>query len=165
MRDAEKTVGNMIDKEKTIFVGSVDAEGFPNIKAMLQTRKREGLKHIYLSTNTSSMRVSQFLKNNRACLYVCNTRFFKGVMLRGTMEILTDSTSKEMIWQEGDTMYYPEGVTDPDYCVLKFTAFSGRWLLTIFLRSVPFKINNIMIEERLNHYIISGLYLLFHIRF
>lgn len=25
MRDAEKTVGNMIDKEKTIFVGSVDA--------------------------------------------------------------------------------------------------------------------------------------------
>ena len=31
----------MIDKEKTIFVGSVDAEGFPNIKAMLQTRKRE----------------------------------------------------------------------------------------------------------------------------
>lgn len=98
-----------------------------NIKAMLQTRKREGLKHIYLSTNTSSMRVSQFLKNNRACLYVCNTRFFKGVMLRGTMEILTDSTSKEMIWQEGDTMYYPEGVTDPDYCVLKFTAFSGRY--------------------------------------
>ena len=59
MRDAEKTVGNMIDKEKTIFVGSVDAEGFPNIKAMLQTRKREGIKHIYLSTNTSSMRVSQ----------------------------------------------------------------------------------------------------------
>ena len=63
MRDAEKTVGNMIDKEKTIFVGSVDAEGFPNIKAMLQTRKREGIKHIYLSTNISSMRVSQFLKN------------------------------------------------------------------------------------------------------
>ncbi len=42
MRDAEKTVGNMIDKEKTIFVGSVDAEGFPNIKAMLQTRKGKG---------------------------------------------------------------------------------------------------------------------------
>ena len=48
MRDAEKTVGNMIDKEKTIFVGSVDAEGFPNIKAMLQTRKREGIKHLSL---------------------------------------------------------------------------------------------------------------------
>ena len=51
----------------------------------------------------------------------------RGVMLRGTMDVLTDSASKEMIWQEGDTMYYPEGVTDPDYCVLKFTAISGRF--------------------------------------
>ena len=54
-------------------------------------------------------------------------RFFRGVMLKGTMEVLEDATSKEMIWQDGDTMYYPGGVTDPDYCVLKFTAQSGRY--------------------------------------
>ncbi len=24
-------------------------------------------------------------------------------------------------------MYYKEGVTDPDYCVLRFTAFKGRY--------------------------------------
>ena len=48
-------------------------------------------------------------------------------MLRGTVEVLTDSASKEMIWEDGDTMYYKEGVTDPDYCVLKFTATSGRF--------------------------------------
>lgn len=57
MRDAEKTVGNMIDKLKTAFIGSIDSEGFPNMKAMLQPRKREGIKTIYLTTNTSSMRV------------------------------------------------------------------------------------------------------------
>ena len=45
-------------------------------------------------------------------------------MLRGTMEILTDSTSKKMIWQEGDTMYYPEGVTDPDYSGFKSEDFT-----------------------------------------
>ena len=127
MRDVEKTVGNMIDKLKTVFIGSIDAEGFPNIKAMLQPRKREGIKVIYLTTNTSSMRVAQYRKNNHASIYFCDTRFFRGVMLRGTMEGLTYDASKEMIWQEGDTMYYPEGVTDPDYCVLKFTAISGRF--------------------------------------
>ena len=116
MRDAEKTVGNMIDKLKTAFIGSIDSEGFPNMKAMLQPRKREGIKTIYLTTNTSSMRVAQYRENNHACIYFCDTRFFRGVMLRGTMEVLTDPASKEMIWQEGDTMYYPEGVTDPDYC-------------------------------------------------
>jgi len=48
-------------------------------------------------------------------------------MLKGTMEVLTDPRTKEMIWHEGDTEYYPGGVADPDYCVLKFTATSGRY--------------------------------------
>jgi general stress protein 26 len=43
------------------------------------------------------------------------------------MEIRADAESKEMIWREGDAMYYPGGVTDPDYCVLKFTAVKGRY--------------------------------------
>lgn len=127
MKDAEKTVGNMIDKQTVSFIGSVDVDGFPNIKAMLQPRKREGIKTIYFTTNTSSMRVSQYLKNNRACVYFCDRRFFRGVMLKGTMEVLTDSESKEVIWRDGDTIYYKEGVTDPDYCVLKFTSFVGRY--------------------------------------
>lgn len=127
MRNPEQTVGNIADKQKTAFIGSVDEQGFPNIKAMLQPRKREGIKTFYFTTNTSSRRVAQYGKNNRACIYFCDNRFFRGVMLRGTMEVLTDAASKEMIWREGDTEYYPEGVTDPDYCVLRFTAFSGRY--------------------------------------
>lgn len=127
MKNAEKTVETIIDKQKITFIGSIDEEGFPNLKAMLHPRKREGIKTIYLTTNTSSMRVKQFQQNNHACIYFCDSRFFRGVMLRGTMEVLTDNASKEMIWREGDTMYYPEGVTDPDYCVLKFTAISGRY--------------------------------------
>jgi general stress protein 26 len=55
------------------------------------------------------------------------TDIFLGVMLMGSMEVLLDSASKEMIWQSGDEMYYPQGVTDPDYCVLKFTAHAGRY--------------------------------------
>lgn len=60
-------------------------------------------------------------------MYFCDSWFYRGAMLRGTVEVLTDSASKEMIWEDGDTMYYKEGVTDPDYCVLKFTATSGRF--------------------------------------
>ena len=126
MKDAEQTIGNLIDKAGVSFIGSVDEEGFPNMKAMLPPRKREGIKHIYFTTNTSSMRVKQYKENSKASVYFCDKRFFTGVMLKGTMEVLEDSDSKEMIWHEGDTMYYPLGVTDPDYCVLKFTAQNGR---------------------------------------
>jgi general stress protein 26 len=43
------------------------------------------------------------------------------------MQVLKDAASKEMIWRDGDNVYYSLGVTDPDYCVLKFTAISGRY--------------------------------------
>lgn len=127
MRDMVKTIGNMIDIQGVAFISSVDGEGFPNMKAMLPPQKREGLKIFYFSTNTSSKRVSQYRENPKSSIYFCDKRFFRGVMLRGTMEVLEDAQSKEMIWQEGDVLYYPEGVTDPDYCVLKFTAHSGRY--------------------------------------
>ncbi len=127
MRDAEKTIGNLIDKQSTSFISSVDGDGFPNTKAMLAPRKREGIKTFFFTTNTSSMRVAQYRENPKACIYFCDKRFFRGVMLKGSIEVLEDESSKEMIWQDGDTMYYPEGVTDPDYCVLKFTAQSGRF--------------------------------------
>lgn len=127
MIDAEKTIGNLIDHESVSFIGSMDKNGFPNMKAMLPPRKREGIKYFYFTTNTSSMRVGQYKENSKACIYFCDKSSFKGIMLIGTMEVLEDSFSKEMIWLEGDTMYYPLGVTDPDYCVLKFTAQSGRF--------------------------------------
>lgn len=127
MRDASKTIGNLIDKQSTAFISSVDGEGFPNTKAMLAPRLREGLRTFYLTTNTSSMRVAQYRENPKACLYFCDKRYFRGVMLIGTVEVLEDEASKELIWQEGDTLYYPLGVTDPDYCVLRFTAHKGRY--------------------------------------
>jgi general stress protein 26 len=122
-----QTINNLIDKADVSFIGSVGEDCFPNMKAMLPPRKKEGIKYFYFTTNTSSMRVRQFKSNPKACIYFCNKHIFKGIMLKGTMEVLEDSTSKEMIWQEGDTMYYPLGVTDPDYCVLKFTAETGRF--------------------------------------
>ena len=127
MRDVSETIGNLIDKAGVSIISSVDEDGFPNSKAMLPPRKREGVKQIFFTTNTSSMRARQYLNNPKACVYFFDKRFFRGVMLRGAMEVLHDSASKEMIWNPGDEMYYPKGVTDPDYCVLRFTAQKGRY--------------------------------------
>lgn len=127
MKNPEQTIGNMIDKQTLALISSVDGSGFPNTKAMLPPRKREGIRVFYFTTNTSSLRVAQYRVNPKACIYFCDKRFFRGVMLKGTVEVLEDSEAKEMIWQPGDTMYYPQGVADPDYCVLKFTAQTGRY--------------------------------------
>ena len=127
MRNPAQTVGNLFDKQGVSFVGSVDADGFPNMKAMLPPRMRDGIKIFWFSTNKSSLRVAQYQANPNACIYCYDKRFFRGVMLVGTMEVLDDLETRQMIWREGDTTYYAGGVNDPDYCVLRFTAHSGRY--------------------------------------
>ena len=127
MRNSEQTIGNLIDRQGVAFIASVDGEGFPNMKAMLPPRKREGIREFWFTTNTSSQRVAQYRGNPNAAIYFYDKRFFRGVQLIGKMEVLTDVETKAEIWREGDTTYYPGGVTDPDYCVLKFTAHKGRY--------------------------------------
>lgn len=116
-----------IQKQKTAFVASVDENGFPNIKAMFAPRRIDG-NCFYFTTNASSLRAQQFLKNPKASIYFYNRGRFKyeGLMLTGTMEVLQDNDIRREIWCTGDNIYYKQGVTDPDYCVLKFTAETGR---------------------------------------
>ena len=122
-----KQIIEFIQKQKVAFIASVSEDGFPMIKAMFMPRKIEG-NCFYFSTNTSSMRSQQFIYNPKASIYFYNKgRFrYEGIMLIGTMEVLQDEKTKKEIWCTGDTMFYKHGVTDPDYCVLKFTAIRGR---------------------------------------
>ena len=128
-------IAQMADTLPFAYISSVDDEGFPCTKAMLAPRVREGIKVFYFTTNTFSLRVAHYKANPKASIYFCDAEGFKGMMLRGTMEVLTDAKSKEMIWREGDTEYYPGGVTDPNYCVLKFTATDGRFYSDYYPRS------------------------------
>lgn len=123
-----QSIFKFIGEQKTAFIGSVDGDGFPNVKAMYAPRVIEG-KEMYFSTNTSSVRVAQFRQNERACVYFYKRGRFKyeGVQLVGRMEVLEDGESKRKIWRTGDTLFYKKGVTDPDYCVLRFTAERGRY--------------------------------------
>ena len=127
MRDIEKTIGNFIDKTTLTQICYVDEEGYPITKAMLKPREREGIRVFLFTTNTSSNKVKFFKQNPKASIYFVDKRFFRGVSLVGSIEVLETAEAKERIWQEGDTIYYPGGVTDPDYCVLKFTAIKGRY--------------------------------------
>lgn len=117
---------SILDKSAKAIIASVDDDGFPNLKAMYKPRENDGLKVFYFTTNTHSMRVKQYLKNSKASIYFYDGRFFRGLMLRGKMEVLQDQPTKDRIWRDGDNIYYSLGVTDPDYCVLKFTAENGR---------------------------------------
>lgn len=132
---------NLRKNSKTAFVSSVDENGYPTVKAML-VLENESIKTHYFSTNLSSRRARQFMKNPKASVYLCNADEFKGLMLQGTMEVLTDRGHKEMLWRNGFEMYYPKGIADEDYCVLRFTAEKGNYYHG--LKNTDFRIEEVL---------------------
>ena len=156
MRDPEKTIGNIIDKAKVSFIGSVDGEGFPNMKAMLAPRKRNGIKEFWFTTNTSSMRVAQYRKNPKACIYFYDKRFFCGVMLKGTMKVLNDKKIKKQIWKDKFEMYNKGGMDGGDFILIKFTAENGRYYCNFYSERQRF-CEQLHLRHRLGWYKQPGL--------
>ena len=89
---------------------------FPKASKMF-TGHRDDL-FVYFSTNTSSIKVKQIQKNPAVSAYYCKPKEYRGVMLGGSIRIITDQNVKEGLWEEGSERYYPEGVKDEDYTVL-----------------------------------------------
>lgn len=109
------------ETSKIAYVGSVSETGHPQIKAM-HVLEHDSLDTQYFSTNLSSKRAQWFLHNPKASVYYCNEAQFKGALFSGSVEVCTDHETKAFLWRDGFEIYYPHGVDDEDYCVLKFTA-------------------------------------------
>jgi general stress protein 26 len=108
------------------MLGTNGDNGYPNIKAMIKM-ENEGLNKIWFSTNTSSRRVGQLVRNSKASVYFVDFDQWMGLMLVGDVEVLQDKESKQRLWREGFEKYYPLGVADPDYSALRFTAQWGNY--------------------------------------
>lgn len=126
----EETIKNeimeFVSKQGIAMVCSVDKDGYPNSKAMF-VADREDLSTFLFSTNTSSTRTKHFQNNAKACIYFCDLDDGRGLMLVGEMEVTRDKALREKIWVDGCEKYYPQGVDDPDYSVLRFTAKTGDY--------------------------------------
>jgi general stress protein 26 len=116
----------LANRSEIAMVGTNGDDGYPSIKAMIKM-ENEGLRAVWFSTNTSSRRVAQLARNPKASVYFVDFETWMGLMLVGEVEILQDQASTERLWREGYEKYYPLGVTDPDYTVLRFTARWGNY--------------------------------------
>jgi general stress protein 26 len=123
--EAIKEALALTDRSTIAMVGTNGDDGYPNIKAMIKM-ETEGLQTVWFSTNTSK-RVAQLARNPKACVYFVDFEQWKGLMLVGRIEILQDPESRQQLWQPGAEKYYPLGVTDPDYTVLRFTSEWGNY--------------------------------------
>jgi general stress protein 26 len=131
---------DLMCKSPAAYLSTVDADGFPQIRAMLNLRSagqypsvtelfvgHERDMMIYISTNTSSEKVRQLGQNGRVAVYYCLPTEWRGLMLGGEIEFVDDPAIKKRIYQEGWEVYFPQGPSDPDYTVLRLSPTVARY--------------------------------------
>ena len=116
-------------KVNTFILTCIGADGYPHTKAVVPGKYRESLNEIYFCTNTASKFTAEIIKNPKASVYFYSRKLiWKGCLLKGNVEIVTDMTSKAKYWQNKFKNAYAEkAYTDPDFCLIKFTTISGRY--------------------------------------
>ena len=140
----EKEVKNqcleLIETSKAAYLTTVDSDGNPITRAMFNLRNKEQFPEfsdffknqdnefsIYISTNTSSSKVTHIKNNPAINVYFCDPEDFKGVMLGGKAQIVENKKLKQKIWLDWWTRYYPKGVEDPDYTLLMLNPMNLRY--------------------------------------
>ncbi len=116
------------------YLTTIGENGIPYTRAMFNLRNEKYFSElskvfknydndllVYFSTNTSSSKVKHVRTNPNVAVYFCRAEpeDFRGVMLSGAIEIITDKKTKEELWLDWWDKYYPKGVTDEDYTVLR----------------------------------------------
>lgn len=126
MENMDKIIEQLIDHQDVCFLSFINENGFPTTRAMLNPRKRHRIKEFYLTTNSKSQKAQRLSIEPRAGLYFYDRPTYRGLALTGTVEVIHNQNIKNEIWRDMDTIFY-ESNTDPDYCVLKFTAEAARY--------------------------------------
>lgn len=139
-QDAKALSLDLLETAEAAYVTTIDADGFPQTRAMFNLRRREqfpGLAAlfrdqqddflVYFTTNTSSPKITHIKRDPKAAVYYCKAGEFRGLMFSGKLEIVADKSEKEKVWQKGWEMYYPGGVHDPDHTVLRLRPMTAKY--------------------------------------
>ena len=101
------------------YLGVIDEEGCPHVSTG-STITPENLFEAYFATGMGANKTRRLLRDKRAS--VCYRAGGNNITLVGEAEILTDQETKSRCWQDWFINHFPGGDTDPNYCIISFTA-------------------------------------------
>ena len=125
--DAMAKALKLLSGAKTVFLATNGSHGHPNLRAMVPV-KTEGVNTLWFSTSRGSSKVDELAHSDKAVVYGYSPRNMSEFRLWGSVEVLDDAGSRELIWAEALREHFPEGVNDPNLLVLRFSAVSGMYM-------------------------------------
>ena len=122
----------LMQEAKTACFTTIDNKGYPHTRAVFNLRNKEQFPEltkifdnhrddllIYISTNTSSSKVSHIHDNRKVSICITDPENFRGITFGGEIEIVTDKKIKNDLWLDWWDKYYRKGKEDEDYTILR----------------------------------------------
>ncbi|MCL2438300.1 MAG: pyridoxamine 5'-phosphate oxidase family protein [Coriobacteriia bacterium] len=116
-----KKANKMIRVFGTASIGVIDEDGYPSVSAIALCNPNS-ISELYFTTIMDSNKRKRLQKNSKASIN-CFTEE-NNITLVGQAKIYSDQESKSKYWQDWVDLgadIYPGGVSDPDYCFVRFT--------------------------------------------
>ncbi len=142
----------VIEKAEAAILTTIDFDGYPSTRAMLNLHNPslfpglvkffEGINDeltVFFTTNTSSHKISHIRRNQKTSVYYCLPKEWRGLMLAGNIETVDDREIKKALWIDGWEKYYPTGVNDPDYTILRFVPDFVKGYHSLTFYSIDFR--------------------------
>ncbi len=132
--EAMKPLLEFIETVPTVYMTTIDREGYPSTRAMLNLRaaksypsfaalyeQEENPLTVYITTHKSSEKMAELRGNPKGSLHFSKPNIYRGATFTGHFEVVEDVEFRRKLWQDGWLLYYPEGAESEDYVVLKFS--------------------------------------------
>jgi general stress protein 26 len=130
---------SLMETTPAVYLATVDAQGHPQIRAVNNLRDHNRYPALepffrqvenpfttYLTTFSTSAKSKQIRQNSRVALYFCRPESFHGVMLSGSMSVVSDKTVRDALWLDQWLCFWPKGPRDSKYRVFRFDPDGAR---------------------------------------
>ena len=137
--ELEAKAAELLDRVNIATLTSINENGYPRTCVMDKVGNN-GFQEIYFITSKRSKlngKATHFEHNSKAS--VCYFFGYDSVTLIGNVEFVEDRAIQERIWSEEHRRFFPKGLDDPKFRLLKFHTIEATFWIEGKFRTCKYK--------------------------
>lgn len=139
IKEIEAKASQLLEKCIVLALASINEKGYPRICTVSKVKAND-FKDIYFVTSKRSHlsgKATHFENNSKAS--VCYTLEGDSVTLIGNIEFIEDKALQAQLWNESDRNFFPRGIDDPKFRLLKFHTIEATFWIEGKFRTCKYK--------------------------
>ena len=135
----EEQAAELLSKCGVVTLASVNEKGYPRICTVRKCAAEDFHDIYFVSSKRSELngKVTHFENNDKAS--VCYSLGGDSVTLIGRVEFVADKELQSKIWDDFDRSFFPKGIGDPKFRLIKFHTLEATFWIGGKFRTCKYK--------------------------